>query len=181
MKVYDTLRGALPARPGTWLIMGAAGFVGSHPMQRLLKLGQHIVGLDNFATGASTITKRRGTRATLVSGTGSALTKMMYASCRIATRRVRVWTMFCTRRFWGFASLAGTPGPPAVPNVKTIVGKPLLPCAVTKYVTELYANMFAFVSAYSSNSIGLRHLNIFDIPQNSKGHIQRSSQIGLAA
>ena len=35
----------------TWLVTGAAGFIGSHLAERLLALGQRVTGLDNFATG----------------------------------------------------------------------------------------------------------------------------------
>lgn len=35
----------------TWLITGVAGFIGSNLLQKLLELGQIVVGLDNFATG----------------------------------------------------------------------------------------------------------------------------------
>ncbi|TMG79204.1 MAG: NAD-dependent epimerase/dehydratase family protein, partial [Betaproteobacteria bacterium] len=35
----------------TWLVTGAAGFIGSHLAERLLTLDQKVVGLDNFATG----------------------------------------------------------------------------------------------------------------------------------
>ena len=35
----------------TWLVTGAAGFIGSNLVEALLGLGQHVVGLDNFATG----------------------------------------------------------------------------------------------------------------------------------
>ena len=35
----------------TWLVTGSAGFIGSHLVENLLKLGQAVVGLDNFATG----------------------------------------------------------------------------------------------------------------------------------
>lgn len=41
----------LRARPATWLVTGAAGFIGSHLVERLLGLDQEVVGLDNFATG----------------------------------------------------------------------------------------------------------------------------------
>ena len=35
----------------TWLVTGGAGFIGSHLIEHLLRLGQHVVSLDNFATG----------------------------------------------------------------------------------------------------------------------------------
>jgi UDP-N-acetylglucosamine/UDP-N-acetylgalactosamine 4-epimerase len=41
----------LPAAPTTWLVTGVAGFIGSNLLETLLKLGQTVVGLDNFATG----------------------------------------------------------------------------------------------------------------------------------
>jgi UDP-N-acetylglucosamine 4-epimerase len=41
----------LAAIEGTWLVTGAAGFVGSHLVAGLLDLGQSVVGLDDFSTG----------------------------------------------------------------------------------------------------------------------------------
>jgi UDP-N-acetylglucosamine/UDP-N-acetylgalactosamine 4-epimerase len=35
----------------TWLVTGSAGFIGSHLVEQLLRLGQQVVSLDNFATG----------------------------------------------------------------------------------------------------------------------------------
>ncbi len=48
---FPQVRGRLSANPRTWLVTGAAGFIGSNLVQELLGLGQAVVGLDNFATG----------------------------------------------------------------------------------------------------------------------------------
>lgn len=41
----------LRSNPATWLITGVAGFIGSNLLETLLRLDQHVVGIDNFATG----------------------------------------------------------------------------------------------------------------------------------
>ncbi|HVA55848.1 MAG TPA: SDR family oxidoreductase [Gammaproteobacteria bacterium] len=41
----------LVANPRTWLITGVAGFIGSNLLERLLRLGQKVTGLDNLSTG----------------------------------------------------------------------------------------------------------------------------------
>lgn len=46
-----------------------------------------------------------------------------------------------------------------LPKKEHIIGNPLSPYAVTKYVNELYADVFN--KAYSFNSIGLRYFNVF--------------------
>lgn len=48
---YDRTKAALRKDPRTWLVTGAAGFIGSNLVEHLLELGQTIVGLDNFSTG----------------------------------------------------------------------------------------------------------------------------------
>jgi UDP-N-acetylglucosamine 4-epimerase len=50
---YDTVKYELTRQPKTWLITGVAGFIGSHLLETLLCLEQHVVGLDNFSTGYS--------------------------------------------------------------------------------------------------------------------------------
>jgi UDP-N-acetylglucosamine 4-epimerase len=51
MTAYLQLQALLPSQPKTWLITGVAGFIGSNLLEKLLKLDQTVVGLDNFATG----------------------------------------------------------------------------------------------------------------------------------
>ena len=47
----DPAAGRLAGRSSTWLVTGAAGFIGSHLAETLLRAGQKVVGLDNFSTG----------------------------------------------------------------------------------------------------------------------------------
>ncbi|MFP3982637.1 MAG: NAD-dependent epimerase/dehydratase family protein [Desulfurivibrionaceae bacterium] len=56
---------------------------------------------------------------------------------------------------------------PALPKVEDIIGEPLSPYAVTKYVNELYARVFG--SVYGMQTIGLRYFNIFGRRQDPEG------------
>jgi UDP-N-acetylglucosamine 4-epimerase len=56
---------------------------------------------------------------------------------------------------------------PGLPKVEDIIGKPLSPYAVTKYVNELYADVFA--RGYGFNTIGLRYFNVFGPRQDPEG------------
>ncbi|MCS7474894.1 SDR family oxidoreductase [Myroides odoratimimus] len=54
-----------------------------------------------------------------------------------------------------------------LPKVEDIIGKPLSPYAVTKYVNELYADVFA--RTYGIETIGLRYFNVFGRRQDPNG------------
>lgn len=56
---------------------------------------------------------------------------------------------------------------PGLPKVEDVIGKPLSPYAVTKYVNELYADVFA--KTYGFNTIGLRYFNVFGKRQDPDG------------
>lgn len=51
MDWYMEVCEARQARPLRWVVTGVAGFIGSHLLQRLLELGQNVVGVDNFSNG----------------------------------------------------------------------------------------------------------------------------------
>ena len=56
---------------------------------------------------------------------------------------------------------------PGLPKVEDAIGKPLSPYAVTKYVNELYADVFA--RTYGLPSVGLRYFNVFGPRQDPNG------------
>ncbi|MUU77656.1 SDR family oxidoreductase [Winogradskyella endarachnes] len=55
----------------------------------------------------------------------------------------------------------------ALPKVEDTIGKPLSPYAVTKYVNELYADVFG--TTYNTDVIGLRYFNVFGPKQSPSG------------
>lgn len=56
---------------------------------------------------------------------------------------------------------------PGLPKVEEVIGKPLSPYAVTKYVNELYASVFS--TSYDFHSAGLRYFNVFGKRQDPNG------------
>lgn len=56
---------------------------------------------------------------------------------------------------------------PGLPKVEDLIGNPLSPYAVTKYVNELYASVFS--KTYDFHAIGLRYFNVFGPRQDPKG------------
>ena len=71
------------------------------------------------------------------------------------------------KRFVYAASSSTYGDHPGLPKVEELIGKPLSPYAVTKYVNELYADVFA--RCYGFNAIGLRYFNIFGPRQDPEG------------
>lgn len=71
------------------------------------------------------------------------------------------------KRFVYAASSSTYGDHPGLPKVEDKIGSPLSPYAVTKYVNELYADVFA--TAYGFRTIGLRYFNIFGKRQDPEG------------
>ena len=55
----------------------------------------------------------------------------------------------------------------ALPKVEEVIGKPLSPYAITKYVNELYADIFS--KTYGLETVGLRYFNVFGRQQDPNG------------
>ena len=71
------------------------------------------------------------------------------------------------RRFIYAASSSTYGDHPGLPKIESRIGKPLSPYAVTKYVNELYADVFA--RCYGLDTIGLRYFNVFGPRQDPNG------------
>ena len=71
------------------------------------------------------------------------------------------------RRFIYAASSSTYGDHPDLPKVEAVIGRPLSPYAVTKYVNELYAEVFA--RCYGLDPIGLRYFNVFGPRQDPNG------------
>ena len=67
-----------------------------------------------------------------------------------------------------FAASSSTYGDSeSMPKIEEVIGKPLSPYAVTKYVNELYADVFS--KTYGLETIGLRYFNVFGRKQDPNG------------
>jgi len=71
------------------------------------------------------------------------------------------------KRFIYAASSSTYGDHPGLPKIEDKIGKPLSPYAVTKYVNELYADVFA--RCYNLETIGLRYFNVFGRRQDPNG------------
>lgn len=71
------------------------------------------------------------------------------------------------KRFIYAASSSTYGDSPSLPKVEEIIGNPLSPYAITKYVNELYASIFS--STYNLETIGLRYFNVFGRKQDPNG------------
>ena len=204
MSHYQQVCEQLAEQPVSWLVTGAAGFIGSNLVETLLKLDQSVIGLDNFSTGyqrnldevEAAVSGTQWQRFRFIKGDIGDL-----ATCREACFGVQhvlhqaalgsvprsiedplltnasnvdgflnmlVAARDASVQSFTYAASSSTYGDhPALPKKEEQIGKPLSPYAVTKYVNELYADVFA--RCYGFASIGLRYFNVFGPRQDPDG------------
>ena len=204
MSAYSDLTKSMTAQPSRWLITGVAGFIGSNLLEHLLKLGQTVVGLDNFLTGyqknldmvRDIVGPEAWSRFTFIEGdirdidTCHAACKgvqhvlheaalgsvprsiddpLLSNSCNITGYlHMLVAARDAGVKSFVYAASSSTYGDsPELPKVEDKIGSPLSPYAVTKYVDELYADVFN--RCYGFSSVGLRYFNVFGQRQDPYG------------
>ena len=204
MQNYNNIKEQLALKPRTWLVTGVAGFIGSNLLEHLLRLGQKVVGLDNFSTGKpanlsevkETVMPEEWQRFYFIEGdicnlatcreacqgvdnvlheaalgsvprsiedpiTSNETNISGFLNMLVAARDTKV------KRFVYAASSSTYGDHPGLPKVEDTIGKPLSPYAVTKYVNELYADVFA--RTYGMELVGLRYFNVFGKRQDPEG------------
>ena len=204
MSAYSELTKSMTAEPSRWLITGVAGFIGSNLLETLLKLGQTVVGLDNFMTGyqknldmvRDLVGPEAWSRFTFIEGDirdidtchtackgvqhvlheaalGSVPRSiddpLLSNSCNITGYlHMLVAARDAGVKSFVYAASSSTYGDsPELPKVEDKIGSPLSPYAVTKYVDELYADVFN--RCYGFSSVGLRYFNVFGQRQDPYG------------
>lgn len=204
MNKYQDLQQQLQQHRHHWLVTGAAGFIGSNLVEALLRLGQRVTGLDNFATGfqhnldqveaavgpaawagfsfieadirdpAACIAACRGVDFVLHQAALGSVSRSI--DDPLTTNAVNIdgfVNMLVGARDGGvrrfvYAASSSTYGDhPDLPKREERIGNPLSPYAVTKYVNELYAGVFA--RTYGIETIGLRYFNVFGPRQDPHG------------
>lgn len=201
---YHIIQETLRSNPKTWLVTGCTGFIGSNLLEQLLKLGQTVVGLDNFSTGKqrnldevqSLVSSEQWSRFRFIEGdirnletcrlacsnvdyilhqaalgsvprsiddpiTSNASNVTGFLNLLVAARDANV------QRFVYAASSSTYGDHPGLPKVEDQIGRPLSPYAVTKYVNELYADVFG--RCYGMETVGLRYFNVFGPRQDPDG------------
>ncbi|PHV29209.1 LPS biosynthesis protein WbpP [Janthinobacterium sp. BJB426] len=256
----------LAQTPRRWLVTGVAGFIGSHLLETLLKLGQEVRGLDNFLTGhrhnlelvRASVGEQAWRRFTFIEGdirdpqacawacgapvqaasnidggeagsetdgeagsetdgekdgdataadgsscssgslagrgragpggpvAGPAVDYVLHQAALGSVSRSLEDPLLChavnvsgfhnmlaaardagVQRFVYAASSATYGDHPALPKVEQHIGAPLSPYALSKYVNELYAQVYA--RCYAVQTVGLRYFNVFGPRQDPLG------------
>ena len=167
----------------TILVTGGAGFIGANLCEVLIEKGNKVVCLDNFSTGhkENLLHLSNQTNFTMIEGDVRKLDDCMkatkgvdYVLHQAALGSVPSFlNMLVASRDNGvkrftYASSSSVYGDSeSIPKIEDVIGKPLSPYAITKYVNELYAKIFS--RNYGLETIGLRYFNVYGRKQDPNG------------
>jgi UDP-N-acetylglucosamine/UDP-N-acetylgalactosamine 4-epimerase len=180
----------------SFLVTGAAGFIGSNLVEALIARGHRVVGLDNFITGRRENLAPFADRMTLIEGDvrdpatcrracGGADFVLHEAALGSVPRSVDdpaatndhnvtgTLNMLVAardarvRRFVYAASSSAYGDTAVLPKVETMPSAPLSPYAVSKHVGELYCAVFHAI--YGLPTVSLRYFNVFGPRQDPNG------------
>jgi nucleoside-diphosphate-sugar epimerase len=171
-----------------YLVTGGAGFIGSNIVDELARRGHHVTVLDDLSSGKESNLASVRNKIELRIGSITDLAAVQ-AACRgvdyvihmaartsvprsvedpLDTNRVNIDGTLNVllaardakvRRFVYAASSAAYGESPTLPKVETMPPDPISPYGVTKYVGELYAQVFGRV--YGLENASLRYFNVF--------------------
>lgn len=204
MKRIKNIAENIKTNPETWLVTGAAGFIGSNLCEFLLEHNQKVIGLDNFSTGhqknidelLQNVGEQKAQNWRFIEGD-----ICEYDTCQNALQGVdRVlhqaalgsvprslenplashdanitgfaYMLEASKqagvKSFVYAASSSTYGDhPTLPKVEDKIGSPLSPYALTKYVNELYAEIYQ--RCYGFKATGLRYFNVFGRRQDPDG------------
>ena len=201
---YEELQERLRSRPRFWVVTGAAGFIGSHLVEALLRLNQRVLGLDNLSTGRranlsqvrSAVSESQWRGFRLLEGDIRA-PETCRRACRAADYVLHQAALGSAPRsiehpvgvhdsnLTGFLNVLVAARDAGVtrfvyagsnatyddraepPQAEPRAARLLSPYAATKYMNELYAEVFAH--CYAFDSIGLRYFDVYGPRQDGDG------------
>ena len=185
-----------------YLVTGGAGFIGSHVVDELVRRGQDVVLLDDLSTGQEANIEGVRRKIDFRVGTITDL-KDVQSACRgadyvihlaarasvpksvkdpIETNHVNIDGTLNVlvaardagaRRFVFAASSSAYGETPQQPKIESMASAPISPYGVTKYVGELYAQVFGRV--YGLENASIRYFNVFGPRQDPTSQYARPS------
>jgi len=190
---YANLLERIRSSRRTWLVTGAAGFIGSNIAQTLRDLGQDVVGLDNYSTGKRENVPQgirmiegdirsledcskacQGVDYVLHQAALGSVPRSIDRPLKTHDNNVNGFlNMLVAARDAGiprivFASSSAVFGDdPVLPKVEERIGAAVSPYGLSKHINELYAAVFA--RCYGIQWVGLRYFNVFGPRQDPDG------------